>query len=163
VSDQIGRHDASGPLARDADGRVDPEGYVRSAMQGRELLLMHGFFVAAYAVALLVRGFGMPGALIALAMLVLADVVIVGGVRIFRWWTERQRRRAGGWPSWPAHLFVMQARAQGVAIPKPVRDDARLRGLLSNGGDQWVWTPGRAGQSSLVQPISLRAGLTPPA
>ena len=161
MSDQIGRHDASGPLARDADGHVDPEGYVRSALQGRELALAHAVLALLYAVVALIRGFGWPGGVVALAVLIIADLLIVGAVRMFQWYREERRRRAGEWPSWRAQLFVLQARTQGFAIPRSIRDDTRLAGRLEDAGDHWRWTPGRGARAELVEPIVLTAGSAP--
>lgn len=155
MSDQIGRHDATGPLARDADGRVDPEGYVRSALQGRELLLMHGVLLVVYGVLLLARNFGVQGGFIMLGALMVMDLVIVCAIRCSRWWGERSRRRSGRPPSWSARLFVLQARTQGVDIPAMIGSDSRLPGRLSDCGDQWVWAPARSARTKGVQSISL--------
>lgn len=161
MSDQIGRHDATGPLARDVDGRVDPEGYVRSALQGRELLLVHGVLAVAYGLVILLRGFGAPGGFIVFGALLALDLVIVGAIRWSQWWTERGRRRAGHPPSWSARLFVLQARTLGIDIPKTIRSDSRLAGRLAHCGDHWAWAPGKSGRTKAVQPISLTRGWTP--
>lgn len=145
VSDQIGRHDATGALARDARGRVDPEGYVRSALQGRELLVLHGVLAAAYGLLLAVRGFGVRGGVLVLGCVVVVDILLVGGFRVGRWWAEQRRRRGGRAPSWNARLFVLQARTQGIEIPRSIRGDSRLGGRLAHTGVRWTWWPGAAG------------------
>ena len=161
MSDQLGRHDSTGPLARDADGRVDPEGYVRAALQGREMLLLHGFLAVVYGLLQLIRGFGGPGALILFGALLALDLVLVCVIRGSQWWTERGRRNAGHPPSWSARLFVLQARTQGMQIPRVIRGDSRLAGRLTDCGDHWAWTPGRSARAKGVQSIDLRPGWAP--
>ena len=161
MSDQLGRHDATGPLARDAGGRVDPEGYVRSALQGRESLLLHGFLAVVYALLVLVRGFGWPGAFIVFGILVALDLLLVCVIRGTQWWTERGRRLAGHSPSWRARVFVLQARTQGIEIPRPIRGDSRLAGRLTDCGDHWAWMPSKPAGTKGVLPIDLRSGWAP--
>lgn len=161
MSDQLGRHDATGPLARDADGRVDPQGYVRSALQGRELLLLHGFLAVVYALLVSMRGFGWPGGVIVFSGLLALDLLLVSVIRGSQWWTERGRRHAGHPPSWSARLFVLQARTQGIEIPRPIPGDSRLAGRLTDCGDHWAWTPSGSARTKAIRPIDLRPGWAP--
>ncbi|HET9116874.1 MAG TPA: hypothetical protein VFN75_02160 [Pseudonocardiaceae bacterium] len=152
MADQLGKHDATGPRARRADGTVDPAGYLKFRLASRRDLAVHAVILCAWCVILVVRGgSGLPFSVVLVASILMAEFAILRVLRLGASYRERQRRAAGHAPAWPASLIcVLQAREAGFDIPPRIRSDSGLRGRLTDDGDQWVWT----GQPTRTHPGS---------
>jgi hypothetical protein len=151
MTEQLGKHNASGPVARRADGTIDPAGYVKSRLGDRRNLAFHAVLVIVSAVGLGVRSGSSRSSMLAfVAGLLILEFGIVFAVRFAAGHRERRRRSAGQPPSWPAGLMaVLQTREAGFEIPADIRNDSGLRGRLTDDGDRWTW----ATRSTRTRPV----------
>lgn len=142
MTDQLGNHNASGPLARSLDGTIDPGGYVKSRLGTRRNLALHAVILLGLGVIFLLRGGnGLPFTLALVAGAALLEFAVAFGARFLAAHNEQRRRSAGHAPSWPSNLLaVLQAREAGFDIPSGIRNDSVLRGRLTDNGDRWTWT-----------------------
>jgi hypothetical protein len=142
MTQQLGKHNASGPAARRRDGTIDPAGYVKSRVGDRRNLASHGVLLVGWGVIWGLRG----GDSIAFVLAMIAAVVIVEfgalyGLRFLAERRELRRRAAGHPPGWPAALIaVLQARQAGFEIVADYRNDTVVRGRLTAEGDRWSWS-----------------------
>lgn len=142
MTQQIGKHNASGPTARRRDGTIDPSAYLKSRLSDRRNLAYHAVLLIGWGVIWSVRGGnGASVVLVMIASLLLAEF---GGAYIFKAVVgrrEQRRRKTGLSPSWAASLIaVLQAREAGFSLPPSYPNDAVVSGRLSCEGSQWVWT-----------------------
>jgi hypothetical protein len=163
MTDQFGKHDATGPRGRRADGTVDPAGYVRSRLAVRRNVMFHGVYLIAWSVILLVReGGGLASAFLVFAGLLVLDVATMYLFRFVAGRREQRRRASAQAPSWPAHLVaVLQAREAGLDIPAGIRGDSSLPGRLTQVGDRWLWTAKQARNRPAIATLTLPADWLP--
>jgi hypothetical protein len=162
MADQMGRHDAMGPLARRPHGTNDPARYLKPRVTDRRKLAFHAMLLCTWVLILGIRGGGVGFTVAVLVGLLLFDIAVVAVARIAAAHRERQRRAAGQAPSWPARLLaVSQAREAGLAMPPGIRNDRSFRGRLTHDGQRWHWTatPSRIGPE--IPTLPLPADWTP--
>jgi hypothetical protein len=163
MTQQIGKHNASGPTARRRDGTIDPSGYLKSRLSDRRNLASHAVLLIGWGVIWSVRGGnGAVFVLVMIASLLIAEFGVAYAFRAVARRREQRRRRTGLSPSWAAALnAVLQAREAGFSLPSSYPNDAVVSGRLSNDADQWVWTAASNRRRSDRAALVFDGGWTP--
>lgn len=163
MTQQLGKHNASGPAARRTDGTLDPAGYLKSRMGDRRNLAFHGALLVGWGIAWGVRGGDGLGFVFALLAVVFAlEFALLYGLRFLALRREHRRRAMGQLPSWPAALVaVLQARQGGFTLSADYPNDVAVRGRLTAEGDRWSWTAKPTRKHPRGAAITLDSAWTP--